>query len=295
MASGGAGLIYQVVWTRDLVLIFGNTTQAIVTTVTAFLAGLGIGSLLGAAIGPKLRRPLSLYGALEIAVACFALLMSFAFDAIATVFRSAVSISSPGGSGPHPVRACLLRSDSCDAANGHDLACADPSPRYGRSGRWGEERASVRDWNTLGAVVGTVVSGFLLIELIGLRGTTLVAVALNVIAGTGALLISRRVPLARRKRPEVAKRSIPLRRRQVLLLVVTFSSGLVSLAMEILWTRVLLQSTGSSIYIFVAVLAVFLIGIAGGSLVYERHKSRTPRVTTLEHVSPALPHSRSCR
>jgi spermidine synthase len=51
--------------------------------------------------------------------------------------------------------------------------------------------------------------------------------------------------------------------------------------MEVLWTRVLLQATGSSIYIFVAVLAVFLIGIAGGSLVYERHKSRTPQVTTL--------------
>ena len=61
----------------------------------------------------------------------------------------------------------------------------------------------------------------------------------------------------------------------------TFSSGLVSLAMEVLWTRVLLQATGSSIYIFVAVLAVFLIGIAGGSLVYERHKIRTPQVTTL--------------
>ena len=56
MASGAAGLIYQVVWTQDLVLVFGNTTQAIVTTITAFLAGLGIGSLLGAAIGAKLRR-----------------------------------------------------------------------------------------------------------------------------------------------------------------------------------------------------------------------------------------------
>src|SRR6202050_934112 len=66
MASGAAGLIYQVVWTRDLVLVFGNTTQAIVTTVTAFLAGLGIGSLLGAAIGEKLRRALVVYGLLEV-------------------------------------------------------------------------------------------------------------------------------------------------------------------------------------------------------------------------------------
>jgi len=51
LASGAAGLIYQVVWTQNLVLIFGDTTLAIVTTVTAFLAGLGIGSLVGAGWG----------------------------------------------------------------------------------------------------------------------------------------------------------------------------------------------------------------------------------------------------
>jgi len=62
LASGAAGLIYQVVWTQDLVLIFGDTTLAIVTTVTAFLAGLGIGSLVGAAVGARLRRALAVYG-----------------------------------------------------------------------------------------------------------------------------------------------------------------------------------------------------------------------------------------
>src|SRR3974390_2817550 len=64
LASGAAGLIYQVVWTQDLVLIFGDTTLAIVRTVSAFLAGLGIGSLAGAAVGARLRRPLAGYGLL---------------------------------------------------------------------------------------------------------------------------------------------------------------------------------------------------------------------------------------
>ena len=280
MASGAAGLIYQVVWTRDLVLIFGNTTQAIVTTVTAFLAGLGIGSLLGAAIGPKLRRPLSVYGVLEIGVACFAILMPLAFDAIATAFRSAYLSLPPGEVALIRfglaffalIPVTLLMGMTLPVLTRH-LVTADPDV--------GERVARLYGLNTLGAVVGTVVSGFLLIELLGLRGTTLVAVALNVIAGTGALLISRRLPIARKERPSVVKRSLHLGRRQLLLLGVTFASGLVSLALEVLWTRVLLQATGSSIYIFVAVLAVFLIGIAGGSLVYERHKSRTPRVSTL--------------
>ncbi len=69
---------------------------------------------------------------------------------------------------------------------------------------------------------------------------------------------------------------MPLRPRQRLMLSVTFVSGLVSLALEVLWTRMMLQGTGSSIYVFVAVVAVFLTGIAGGSLVYERQKRYCP-------------------
>ena len=280
MASGAAGLMYQVVWTRDLVLIFGNTTQAIVTTVTAFLAGLGIGSLIGGAIGPRLRRPLTVYGGLEIAVGCFALLMPFAFNAIATAFRSAylslpsqeVALIRFGLAFLALIPVTLIMGTTLPVLTRH-LVRSDPDV--------GERIARLYGLNTLGAVVGTVVSGFLLIELIGLRETTFVAVGLNVLAGTGALLISRGRSVARRERTEVAKGSIHLGSRQVLLLGVTFVSGLVSLSMEVLWTRILLQATGSSIYIFVAVLAVFLMGIALGSLVYERHKSRIPRITTL--------------
>jgi spermidine synthase len=280
MASGAAGLIYQVVWTQDLVLVFGNTTQAIVTTVTAFLAGLGIGSLIGAAIGARLRRALAVYGLLEVAVACLALLMPLAFDAVATLFRSAYLSLPPG-------EVALIRFGLAFAALTpvtmimgmtlplltRHLVRADPDV--------GERIARLYGLNTLGAVVGSVASGYLLIELLGLRGTTFVAVALNVCAGVGALLISRAFPRTEATRSASAERRPRLHRRQWLLLGVTFASGLVSLALEVLWTRVLLQGTGSSIYVFVAVVAVFLIGIAGGSLVYERQKKHTPEMTTL--------------
>ena len=280
MASGAAGLIYQVVWTQDLVLVFGNTTQAIVTTVTAFLAGLGIGSLLGAAIGEKLRRALVVYGLLEVTVAVLALLMPLAFGIIATVFRSAYLSLPPGEvalirfalafAALTPVT--LIMGMTLPVLTRH-LVRTDPDV--------GERIARLYGLNTLGAVVGSVASGFVLIELLGLRGTTFVAVCLNLGAGVGALLISRTIPKTEQVRSPVTERHQPLRLRQWLLLAVTFLSGLVSLALEVLWTRVLLQATGSSIYVFVAVVAVFLIGIAGGSLVYERQKHRTPRMSTL--------------
>jgi spermidine synthase len=280
LASGAAGLIYQVVWTQDLMVIFGDTTLAIVTTVTAFLAGLGIGALVGAAVGARLRRALAVYGLLEIAVGCLALLIPLAFGFIATVFRNAYLSLSPTEVGLirfglafvvlAPVT--MLMGMSLPVLTRH-LVREDPDV--------GGRIARLYGLNTLGAVVGSVVSGYLLIELIGLRDTTLVAVGLNLFAGGGAVLLSRAFGAAKAEPRPAAGPRPPLHPRQWLLLAVTFASGLVSLALELLWTRMMLQGTGAPIYVFVAVVAVFLIGIAGGSLIYERRRDRSPQMATL--------------
>lgn len=280
VASGAAGLIYQVVWTQDLVLIFGDTTLAIVTTVTAFLAGLGIGALVGAAVAARLRRALAVYGLLEIIVGCLALLMPLAFDVIATLFRSAYLSLSPvqvelirfGLAFLALTPVTLLMGMSLPVLTRH-LVRQNPDV--------GGRIARLYGLNTLGAVLGSVVSGYVLIELLGLRGTTLVAVALNICAGGGAILISRSFGRAEIEVAPKAERAPALAGRQRLMLLVTFISGLVSLALEVLWTRMMLQATGSSIYVFIAVVAVFLIGIAAGSLVYERQKQTAPSPATL--------------
>jgi spermidine synthase len=280
VASGAAGLIYQVVWTQDLVLIFGDTTLAIVTTVTAFLAGLGIGALIGAAVAARLRRALLVYGLLEIIVGGLALLMPLAFDVIATLFRSAYLSLSPvqvelirfGLAFLALAPVTLLMGMSLPVLTRH-LVRENPDV--------GGRIARLYGLNTLGAVLGSIVSGYILIELLGLRGTTLVAVVLNLCAGGGAILISRSFGRAEIETAPRAERPPPLHGRQRLMLTVTFISGLVSLALEVLWTRMMLQATGSSIYVFIAVVAVFLIGIAGGSLVYERQKQTAPSPATL--------------
>lgn len=282
MASGAAGLIYQVVWTQDLVLIFGDTTQAVVTTVTAFIAGLGIGALVGARVAGRLRHALALYGLLEIAIGCIALLMPLLFDVVATLFRSAylslpsvdVELIRFALAFVAMIPVTILMGMSLPVLTRH-LVRTDPDI--------GERIARLYGLNTLGAVIGSVLSGYFLIELIGLRATTFVAVALNLCAGGGAVLITRTLHGPREQEAEASSAGgrPRLQRRQYLLLCVTFVSGLVSLALEVLWTRIMLQHTGSSIYIFVAVVSVFLIGIAAGSLVYERRKDRVPQMANL--------------
>jgi spermidine synthase len=60
--SGAAGLMYEVVWSRQLVLVFGNTTQAVSTILTGFFGGMAIGSFFGGRLADRVRSPLRLYG-----------------------------------------------------------------------------------------------------------------------------------------------------------------------------------------------------------------------------------------
>jgi predicted membrane-bound spermidine synthase len=310
VGSGAAGLVYQVVWSRELVLVFGNTTQAVATIVTAFMAGLGFGSLIGGRWANRSRQPLRLYGALELGVAAFAVLLPFAFDDLAEVYRGAYPGLVDNTLGLTAVRFALALAAVAPAT----FLMGATLPLLVRylvrtldeaGARLGELYAA----NTAGAVAGTVIAGFVLIEFLGLRLTSYVAVALNLLAGTGALVLSRLAtgPLhaasvvdgepghddldatdTRASRPielpsladdadldgqarhdRAASEGVRLAPRWAILLA-TFVSGFVSLALEVLWTRMLAEGTGSSIYIFTTILAIFLAGIAIGSAIYRR-------------------------
>ncbi|HZD68988.1 MAG TPA: fused MFS/spermidine synthase, partial [Actinomycetes bacterium] len=327
VGSGAAGLVYQVVWSRELVLVFGNTTQAVSTIVTAFMAGLGFGSLAGGRWADRSRRPLRLYGALELGVAAFAVLLPLAFDDLAEVYRGAYPGLVDNTVALTTVRFALALAAVAPATflMGATLPLlvrhlVRTLAEAGR--RLGELYAA----NTAGAVAGTVVAGFVLIEFLGLRLTSYTAVGLNLLAGSGALVLSRladhpTMPAAagaeaigtdsgadgpnagdvgspaateadRSDRQDVrpadeagegagagfeagANRDpdgIRLAPRWAIL-TATFVSGFVSLALEVLWTRMLAEGTGSSIYIFTTILAIFLAGIAIGSACYRRWSS----------------------
>src|SRR6476469_9200656 len=95
IASGAAGLIYQVVWSRELVLVFGNTSQAISTIVTSFMLGLGAGGYVGGRLAARSGNPLRLYGIVELLVAVVALLLPLEFYAIGEAYRAAYNSLDP--------------------------------------------------------------------------------------------------------------------------------------------------------------------------------------------------------
>jgi spermidine synthase len=271
-ASGAAGLIYQVVWQSQLVVVFGDSTQAIGTIVSAFMAGLGLGGLVGGLLAVRLRHPLRLYGAVECAVGALALLVPIGFSLIEGAYQSAYQSGSLVTLTVVRVVLCMATVTPVTFLMGMTLplltrhlvtSLRDCGPRMG----------ILYGANTLGAMLGTLAAGYVLIELIGLSATARVAVALNVVVGALGLVLSLRartapsVPAQERASRRVTAR--PVVGRNLLVYAATFVSGFVALSLEVLWTRLLAEGTGSQVYIFVVVLAVFLLGIGLGGALYR--------------------------
>src|SRR6185503_5768886 len=83
--SGAAGLMYEVVWSRQLVLVFGNTTQAVSTILTGFV-GMAIGAFVGGRLADRVRSPLRLYGLIEVVLVVVVLLTPVTFRLLHEVY-----------------------------------------------------------------------------------------------------------------------------------------------------------------------------------------------------------------
>lgn len=272
--SGAAGLIYEVVWARQLVLVFGNTTQAVSTILTGFFGGLAVGGAVGGRVADRVARPLRLYGALELVVVALVLLTPTSFRLIGEAYRG---VYSPLAEDPG-LLALVRFGFSILALSPATLVMGATLPtltRYLSRGGRGLASAFQRLYtaNTIGAIVGTVLAGFALIELLGLSGALYVGAACSLTAGLVALLLDWRWSAARddigdRRPDRLATEgdrggADPARRRLALLLA--FVSGLTSLGYQVTWNRMLAAGTGNSTYIFTTILALFLLGIALGA------------------------------
>jgi spermidine synthase len=276
--SGAAGLIYEVVWARQLVLVFGNTTQAVSAILTGFFGGMAIGSAFGGRIADRVRRPLRLYGVLELILVVIVLLTPVTFRLLHEVYRGAFGSleTSPGLLVLVRFGLSLLALGPATVLMGATLPTLTrylTQDAQHLSDAFGRLYAA----NTLGAIVGTIVAGFILIELVGLTGTLVVGAACSGAAGAIAILLDRRVASSTRSAPIPAPVRAPVGgepSRLRLALLVAFVSGLTSLGYQTLWTRLLASGTGNSTYVFTMILALFLIGIAAGAIAFNAIRTR---------------------
>ncbi len=142
--------------------------------------------------------------------------------------------------------------------------------------------------NTIGGILGTVTAGFVLIELVGLSATLSVGAACSAVAGLAGLGLSRRLggPVAVTPEPPPAAPSTGPEAppaqvrpgRPALALALAFASGLTSLGYQTLWNRLIASGTGNSTYVFSLILAIFLVGLAIGAVLFTRLRTRVRSV-----------------
>ena len=129
--SGAAGLMYEIVWSRQLVLVFGNTTQAVSAILTGFFGGMAIGAAVGGRIADRVRSPLRLYGILECILVVVVLVTPISFGLIREVYRGIYPSleGSPGAPGDGPPRPGRAGPGAGDRPHGRDLPEPDPLSR----------------------------------------------------------------------------------------------------------------------------------------------------------------------
>lgn len=284
LLSGLAGLVYEVVWARQLVLVFGNTTQAISAILTGFFGGMAIGNAVGGRVADRVRSPLRLYGIIELGVAAVALVTPVLFGRIADVYRLTYESLETAPTALALVRFSLAIAALAPATILMGATLPTLARHLARDSRQaGRTFGRLYAVNTLGAILGTAISAFALIELLGLTGTLLFGVACSTAAGLVALLLARGAVDA----PIERSTTRPPRTRS-LALVVAFVSGMTALGYQVLWTRLLSSGTGSSIYVFAGILVLFLLGIAVGAFLFAAGVGRSGRPTVTLGISQLL-------
>ena len=302
--SGAAGLIHEVVWTRLLRHIMGNTVYSITTVLCAFMGGLALGSFVGGRIIDRRSDPLRVFAILEGIIALYCLALPWLINGAEPVYRFFYQYTQNS-----PYIFALTRFFFSG------LLLLVPATLMGASlpvlarffanasGRIGWSVGTVYGINTFGAVLGTVIAGFVLIPSFGVTKSIYAACILNAAVAVLAYMLFRLTAswpeqpvLAQAGKAEnrVKEKSKdkkknkffskmkfsnvpytqPSQKALLLILAGYGLAGFSSLVYEIAWTRVLSLLIGSSTYAFSMMLAAFILGLAIGSTVCAKFVDR---------------------
>ena len=270
--SGGCALIYQVLWSKHLQYVFGSTTEAVGTVLAVFMAGLGAGAYF---FGPRIDRaasPLRLYALFEVGIGVYGLAglfllraASVAFAAFGELPGAASTLLKLGLTTVVLFPPCLL------------MGATFPALLRGVSRTVQGARRNIGLFyavNLTGALAGALAAGIVLIPVYGLTRSSFAAAVVNFAIGAAVWLAAGRVEHESDEADAAGDTATASGSELRYLQLGLFVSGASVMAFEIVITRVLALVFGVSAYAFTVVLAVFLLGLGLGALIYERWIAR---------------------
>lgn len=267
--SGAAALAYEVLWMRRFSVLLGATAPAVAAALTAFFAGLGLGSYLLGRLAPRLTRPLLAFAALEIVTAVSALLVEPLLSAMQPVFAWLYD-----GSAGSPVLQITLSVGVAIVAVLVPATCMGGTLPVlaqlvaARAESLGVRAGGLYAVNTLGAACGALAIPAVLLPTLGATGAFVAVVTTSLLIAAGALILARR-PEAHAPEPTAARTVKREKARPVRggTLALAFVSGAITLGLEALATRAFALVHENSVYSFATVVAVFLAGLGSGAAV----------------------------
>lgn len=274
--SGATAIIFEVLWSRQFVTVFGNSAYAISIVLCAYMAGLGLGGLVGGWFADRITQRTAAYGIVQLVVAAWAMAIPTMLTWLRELVPTLTALSPEslfvstmarfGFSFAILVVPCFLMGTTLPLL----VRALTESERF-----IGSRIGMLYCLNSLGAALGCLAAGFWMIETIGLGRTNLAAVGVNIAIAVTAIALSR--PVARAITPGLAKSlqssTEDLTQRQepqipgAILLSLAFMNGLAGLACEVVWIRYLAFFSHTA-YVFPMILCVYLLGIGIGGLVY---------------------------
>ena len=274
--SGFAGLAYEVVFAKSLALTFGSTASAATTVLATYMGGIAVGSWLGGRIGQRRNDPVRFYAFCEAGIGVWCLLSPVLFGWIQDVY-----IGIAAGVVQDTTALLALR-----VALGA-FVLLPPTILMGitmpvllkhferKGGGLGRPAARLYAANTIGAALGSLLTGYLVLPQLGIIRTTTLAAGLNFAAAAIALFLFRK-GLARGAVARLGRAVTPTgataisaadRRLGVVALVLLGAGGAVTLAMETVYVHLLAVISGNSAYAFALMLFCFLAGLGIGAAI----------------------------
>jgi predicted membrane-bound spermidine synthase len=279
LISGFSSLVYEIVWLRLAMAAFGVNAPLVSTFLSVFMAGLGLGSLAAGLLAKKFTARglgffLRLYALLELLLAVSALLVPYLINQAQSMLAHTFAGVSWGSLGYYAVSGFLLTGILLPwcVCMGATIPLAMAALRKFNVAASRRSFSFLYLANVIGASAGTLISAFVMIELLGLKGTLAVTAITNFLIAATAFAYSyfKAGPApAVAAAPKGAARPAKPAEPSLYPLVMLFTTGLVSMALEIVWIRIYLRLFDTTVYTFALILFIYLLATALGSVSYR--------------------------
>lgn len=275
--SGFPALVYQLVWQRALFAIYGINVESVTVVVTAFMLGLGLGSLAGGVLSRQQRLPLLfVFAAIELGIGLFGWVSLDLFELVGHATLGASAAVTGALTFAMVLFPTLLMGATLPVLTTHLVR---QTQNVGRS------VGLLYFVNTFGSAVACFSVALFLMYAFGMRGAVSVAVLLNLLVASGAVVLDMAIRRGDRAPPEPLAAAGRRDARFWVSALLVAMAGFVALSYEILWFRVHSFVTGSSAMAFAAMLGAYLLGIALGSLSVRRFCRGKPGPRSLAALS----------